>query len=168
MKRIILVLGILTLFFACQKSTTDELGEFQDCADFMDMTKKNLFDQSLFYRDWKLSKYYSETYEDGVLQGTEDLTYKYNGNWLSFYNDGTLNGSKGSGKWMYSHNYLLCKGGSGIMNSYEVIELTPNKLSYKTEVPAPGTIMDFYTPFFKDKSGTHLFLISEYIAIQQN
>lgn len=136
-----------------------DLGEFKNCERLIDMTQKNKYDESLFCKDWVVSKVYYEIYVDGTLQSSEDKTDCWIGHEISLTNDHKLVYGGAFGSWLYSHNYLLCHY-YDLFEVAEVIQLTKDVLHIKEEFLAADN------PFFYDKSGTHYFWKYEYCAKQ--
>ena len=172
MKRLFYLLAIALLAGGCDelfdptlRPTPDpELGEdFKAMEHWIDMSKTNQFNESLLYNDWVLTKITQETYFDGVLTDTKDVTSdRYGTKGYSIKANHTLRrlfSNSTLGIWLYSHNYFMWKVGGGYYGE-EVVKLTANVLCLKEEsYPAGGA----FSPYFVDKSGKHLFYIYEYI-----
>lgn len=156
--------AILFLLCACEKKDEPDLGEFRDWESYIDMSQKNRFDESLFWKEWAVDKVYRETYVDGELRFKEDHTRDVIP-WPNyvFRNDFTMAYGGWEGTWLYSHNYLIWQLPLVpiFSNAMEVQNVTSNSLTLKSEMFDPSS----QKPFFKDKSGTHVFSILELKAI---
>ena len=125
--------------------------------NFIDMSQKNKFNQSQFVGEWTLSKVYKDTYVDGQLTKSEDVTSYYAAHEYTFNDNGTMRYSSTTGKWTYAHNFLIWSN-QGIF-SYEVVDVNADKLVYRNQnIPLGG----YYVNYYKDKRGTHLFTVYEY------
>ena len=152
---------ILSLLCSCEKMDEPDLvGEFKIWESYIDPSLKNRFDESLFCKVWAVDKVYRVTYVDGKQRFTEDHTRDVIP-WPDyvFRNNYTMSYGGCEGTWLYSHNFLMWRTPlidifSGAM---EVQSVTSNSLTLKNEIYDPRS----ETPFFKDKSGTHVFSILE-------
>lgn len=160
MKKTFLILSIIVTgsFYSCSLKSDPELGEFKDFESFIDMSLKNLFDPSLLYNEWIRSKVISQVYYDGVLIKEEDVTNEWGFSCIILRNDNTIKIGDASGRWLYSHNYLMWTPG---YHEQEVIWLDKEKLHLKKEDYPVGMP---YKPFFVDKGGEHHFHVFEYLA----
>ena len=168
----LLAVGCDELFDPTLRPTPDpELGEeFKAMEHWIDMSKTNQFNESLFFNEWTLSKITMETYIDGVLTKTEERADLFHASELSIRKDytvtikNTLNPDKPQistleGVWLYSHNTIMWKLNNGSYYNYEVAEAKADALSLKEEsLPDGGPV----TLYFKDKSGEHCFFVYEY------
>lgn len=151
---------ILSLLFSCGKLEDPDLGKFQDWESYIDLSQKNRFDESLICKEWVVDKVYKEVYVDGKLQFKEDHTNDVIP-WPNyvFHNDYSMSRGESEGYWLYSHNYLMWRIPSIPIFSYffsyygEVQNVTADALTVKGEVLKSSEQI----PFFKDKSGTHVF-----------
>ena len=159
----------LIAIVSCTKTlppTPDQpLGEFEEIASFVDLSKTNQFNESLLCNTWIIERVLLETYYDGVYDNTKDLGWTYpEDRFFRFDSDHTYTyGSSygnSKGTWLYSHNYLMIDL-NGNYYSYEVVKSAPGILHLKNEdYPAGKEIVPFHT----DPSGKHTFFIWEYVA----
>ena len=163
MKKALIVTIALTSFLlsSCEKIEDPGLGEFQMFEDVIDMSQTNQYKESCLYGSWGLSKVMFETYEDGVLESTIEVTGFVKSD-ITLYKDHTLpvKGSKYKGVWRYSHNCLFTMHDGGY-DWYEVLKANGRVLHLKSESIPRGVL---YTPFIIDKSGRHCFYVFEYEA----
>lgn len=122
--------------------------------------EKNRFKESLICNDWVLAKVTRETYVDGVLVQTSDVTGYWGKMKYSFRKNHRMSYSGSNGVWMYSHNLLLWVY-DGNYHSYEVVGAKAGVLQLKAEEYPAGIP---WTPFIIEKSGEHYFYIFEYHA----
>ncbi len=169
----LLAVGCDELFDPTLRPTPDpELGEeFKAMEPWIDMSKTNQFNESLFFNEWTLSKITEETYVDGVLTKTKERADLFHARELSIRKDHTMSIKNTSnpdkpqiitleGVWLYSHNTIMWKLlHNGSYYHYEVAEAKADALSLKEELLLFG---DPVTLYLKDKSGKHLFLVYEY------
>lgn len=133
-------------------------GEFEGLLNYIDKSQRNKFNESLFCNDWVLTKVIKEIYVDGVLTDTSDYTHIFGKNEFTLCEDHTIKKSGSKGPWQYSHNIIVWKI-HGSYYTYEVVESRADALHLKEEsFPQGGRV----TPYYKDKSGRHRFLIYEY------
>ena len=152
---------IAFLCLSCEKAgppTPDpELGEFEALAPgIIDKSRKNKYNEANFCNHWVLSKVSMETYQDGELSDRSD-NVNYSAVQYLIYNDHTFYGSH-TGIWLYSHNYLMMKH-DGSYYAYEVMSSKKKVLILRFEDFPAGAISK---PFFRDNSGTHIFIIGEF------
>lgn len=154
---LLLVATVVSLLYSCAKTEEPDLGEFQHCEHLIDLTQQNKYDETLFCKEWVLSKVYYETYVDGILQSAEDHTESDAGFTISFHDDHTMSYGGVKGSWLYTHNHLLTHFHI-FYEVNEVIQMTNDLLLFKQEFRPSGA------PFFKDPSGTHYFWVYEYVS----
>ena len=169
MRRIFNLCAIFVLTISCEKNietnlqpTPDaELGEdFKIFESWIDLTQTNQFNESLFVNNWILSQVTRETYVDGVLTKTQDVTDLWATSEYSIMEDHTIRTKSSKGIWLYSHNILMLNF-NRLYYNYEVVESRADILSLKAEEYPEGIDI---SPYHKDKSGTHHFNIFEYIG----
>lgn len=161
------IIAVVQIVASCDKTveqklppTPDpELGEdFAAMEPWIDMSKTNQFNESLFCNDWILSKVTYEIYVDGVLTETKDATDMWAVQEYSIFEDHTIRTKDRKGIWLYSHNILMWKTGGGYQ-SCEVVESKIDALHLRSEDYPLGIEI---IPYFVDKSGKHGFFIFEY------
>lgn len=166
MKRFVQVLLLLSIVLfsiaSCEKMRPTPnaklKGEFEVFKKWIDKSKRNKFNESLFCNNWVRSKVIEEIYVDGVLTETRDITHIFTISEFTLYEDHTIKGWSDTGPWQYSHNYIMWKlNGSYYM--YEVVESRADALHLKEEsFPQGGKV----TPYYEDMSGRHRFWTYEY------
>ena len=122
--------------------------------------EKNRFKESFICNDWILAKVTRETYVDGTLVNTSDVTGYWAKMEYSFRKNHRMSYGGSNGVWMYSHNLLLWVY-DGCYYSYEVVGAKAGLLQLKAEEYPAGIP---WTPFIIDTSGKHYFYICEYRA----
>jgi hypothetical protein len=161
---------LASLFMAmisCNKPVEDvvtddpELGQFREIEAFIDMSKRNVYNEALLCNEWELYKVTYETYLDGDLTETKDITDHWGDTGYTLYRNHAMSRSDGGagGTWLYSHNCLLMKIEG--YYAYEVVKLEPGRLWIRMEDYPIGLES---VPYFKDPGGRHCFMVFEYIA----
>ena len=131
---------------------------------FSNIYQINKFDQTFICNNWVLNKVSFETYEDGRLVNSEDLSEHWQKNELSFWSDHTQrNGNTRIGTWKYSHNFLMW-GAHGSYYCQEVMLALPGILVLRKEEFPSGIRIDESSSYYSNKSGEHCFMVYEYIA----
>lgn len=157
-KLFLLAFAILSMLLSCGKMEDPDLGEFRRWESYIDMSQKNKFDESLFCKEWVVDKVYLVTYVDGKQRFKEDRTNDViPWNNYVFKKDHSMSYGEEKGCWLYSHNHLMWQMPFFDIFSaaMEVQNVTSDALTLKCEIMQP----DRQTPFFKDKSGTHVFYV---------
>ncbi len=155
---------IVSVLGSCSKAPTPDpdLGEFQLLSAGIDMSQKNKFNESLICnKEWVLSSVKLERYLNGVLQeskntGVPEARYYFRNDHTVRFFDGVPDGT-----WLYSHNYLMWVRYGATHYWYEVISVSADALQVREEEVYMASNR---TPYFKDNSGSHSFIVYDYHA----
>ncbi len=169
MKRIIPLFLVFSLL-SCSKEDSEPMlvdGEFNEYLveifeNDIDMTQTNKFSASNIVGEWIPEKASLETYVDGELTESKDISF--NEKKISFYKWGTMMLSSTTGRWTYSHNFLIYQfDNSDGGYAYEVMASSSSILVLRNESFPLGVK---WTPFYRDKSGKHNFYVTEYRKVK--
>ena len=169
MKKVFLLFAaVASVICSCTKTPDADLGdEFQGMEGFIDMSKSNQFDETLFCNTWEQDRVIQEVYVDGELESSAEAN-----NWskvkytfrkdhtMSSHVEGSSSISAGKGTWLYSHNYLMMHVGAGYY-SYEVVYAKKGVLHLRREATMVGGPFKYY---YEDPSGKHVFYTMEFTA----
>lgn len=169
MKRIIPLFLVCTLL-SCSKEDSEPMlvdGEFNEYLveifeNKIDMTQTNKFSASNIVGEWIPEKASLETYVDGELTESKDISF--NEKKISFYKWGTMMLSSTTGRWTYSHNFLIYQfDNSDGGYAEEVMFAGSTKLVLRKEERLDGVK---FIPYYLDKSGKHNFYVTEYRKVK--
>ena len=166
--RFLLFCFVFTLL-SCSKEDSepmhvdDKYNEYlvEKAEKLIDMTETNKFSASNIVGDWDPETASLETYVDGEL--TESKEISFSKETISFYKWGTMKYSSATGKWTYSHNFLIWEHDGGGCYAEEVMFAGSTKLVLRKEERLDGVK---FIPYYLDKSGKHNFYVTEYRKVK--